>query len=293
MKKAYIKLHIALILAGFTGIFGRLITLNEGLLSWYRMLISGIVILIFLKLSGKQRFISSPGKLKIAVAGSILGLHWLFFYGSIKYSNISVGVVCFALTSFFNAILAPAINKKRLSVQELLLSGLTLCGIGLIFGMDASYRTGILLGIVSSIFGALYTIFNERLTKVYKSETIILYQMLGGFLGLTLLMPLFLAISPASSLLPSLADFGWLLVLSILCTVVMYLFIIDALRGISSFTVSLTFNLEPLYTILLAILIYHENKSLSIGFYAGCMLILLSLALQMYRTGTKRKLAVN
>jgi drug/metabolite transporter (DMT)-like permease len=293
MKKAYIKLHIALILAGFTGIFGRLITLNEGLLSWYRMLISGIVILIFLKSSGKQRFISSPGKLKIAVAGSILGLHWLFFYGSIKYSNISVGVVCFALTSFFNAILAPAINKKRLSVQELLLSGLTLCGIGLIFGMDASYRTGILLGVVSSIFGALYTIFNERLTKVYKSETIILYQMLGGFLGLTLLMPLFLAISPASSLLPSLADFGWLLVLSILCTVVMYLFIIDALRVISSFTVSLTFNLEPLYTILLAILIYHENKSLSIGFYAGCMLILLSLALQMYRTGTKRKLAVN
>ncbi|PTS91837.1 EamA family transporter [Pedobacter sp. HMWF019] len=292
MKKAYIKLHIALILAGFTGIFGRLTTLNEGLLSWYRMLISGIVILIFLKLSGKQQFISSAGKLKIAVSGSILGLHWLFFYGSIKYSNISVGVVCFALTSFFNAILAPAMNKKRLSIQELLLSGLTLCGIGLIFGMDASYRTGILLGVVSSIFGALYTIYNERLTKVYESETMILYQMFGGFLGLTLLMPLFLAISPASSLLPSLADFGWLLVLSVLCTVVMYLFIIDALRVISSFTVSLTFNLEPLYTILLAIVIYHENKSLSIGFYAGCLLILLSLALQMYRTGTKRKLAV-
>jgi len=293
MKTAYIKLHIALILAGFTGIFGRLITLNEGLLSWYRMLISGVVMLIYLTLSGKQRFISSPGKLKIAATGSILGLHWLFFYGSIKYSNISVGVVCFALTSFFNAILAPAINKKRLSVQELLLSGLTLCGIGLIFGMDASYRTGILLGVVSSIFGALYTIFNERLTKVYKSETMILYQMLGGFLGLTLLMPLFLAISPASSLLPSLTDLGWLLVLSILCTVLMYLLIIDALRVISSFTVSLTFNLEPLYTILLAIVIYHENKSLSIGFYAGCMLILLSLALQMYRTGIQRKLAVN
>jgi len=293
MKTAYIKLHIALILAGFTGIFGRLITLNEGLLSWYRMLISGVVMLIYLTFSGKQRFMSSPGKFKIAATGSILGLHWVFFYGSIKYSNISVGVVCFALTSFFNAILAPAINKKRLSVQELLLSGLTLCGIGLIFGMDASYRTGILLGVVSSIFGALYTIFNERLTKVYKSETMILYQMLGGFLGLTLVMPLFLAISPVSSFLPSLADLGWLLVLSILCTIVMYLLIIDALRVISSFTVSLTFNLEPLYTILLAIVIYHENKSLSIGFYAGCTLILLSLALQMYRTGTQRKLAVN
>lgn len=291
MKQAYIKLHIAVILAGFTGIFGRLISLNEGLLSWYRLLISGVAMFIFLKISGKQQLIPLKGKFRIGFAGALLGFHWLFFYGSIKYSNISVGVVCFALTSFFNAILAPALNKKRLSVPELLLSSLTLCGIGLIFGMDAGYRTGIVLGIVSSVFAALYTIFNERLTKNYESQSMILYQMFGGFLGLTLVMPLFLAVSPVSSLLPSVQDFGWLVVLSILCTVVLYLLIIDALRHISSFTVSLTFNLEPLYTIILAILIYKENKALSAGFYIGCSLILLSLALQMYRTSAKRKFA--
>jgi drug/metabolite transporter (DMT)-like permease len=294
MKKAYIKLHIALILAGFTGIFGKLITLNEGLLSWYRMLISGIIMFVFLTITGRMKPTPSSGKIRIALVGVLLGLHWLFFYGSIKYANISVGVVCFALTSFFNAILAPIINKKRLAVHELFLSGLTLVGISLIFGMDASYRTGIILGVISSIFGALYTIYNEHLAKAYDVETIILYQMLGGFLGLTLIMPMFLSISPAATLLPSVKDFAWLLVLSILCTVVMYLLIINALKYISSFTVSLTFNLEPLYTILLAILIYKESKVLSAGFYMGLALISFSLLFQMYRLSiSKERIEVN
>jgi len=225
----------------------------------------------------------------MGAAGAILGFHWLFFYGSIKYSNISVGVVCFALTSFFNALFEPAINKKRLSTQELLLSGLTLCGIALIFGMDISFRTGIILGIISSIFSALYTVYNERLAGNYRGETIILYQMIGGVIALTLIMPVSLYFTPTASLLPSLHDFGWLLVLAILCTVVMYLLIINALKYISSFTVSLTFNLEPLYTILLAIVTYKENKVLSTSFYIGLFLILTSLGLQMCRVWYKNK----
>ncbi|WP_175636239.1 DMT family transporter [Pedobacter ghigonis] len=289
MKKAYIQLHLALVLAGFTGIFGRLITLNEGLISWYRTFFSAIFILIVLTLSGKFQKTTLSEKVKMGAAGAILGFHWLFFYGSIKYSNISVGVVCFALTSFFNALFEPAINKKKLSVQELLLSGLTLCGIALIFGMDISFRTGIILGIISSIFSALYTVYNERLAGNYRGETIILYQMLGGVLALTLIMPEFLYFTPTTTLLPSLQDFGWLLVLAILCTVLMYLLIINALKHISSFTVSLTFNLEPLYTILLAIVIYKENKVLSASFYIGLFLILTSLALQMCRVWYKNK----
>jgi len=289
MKKAYIQLHLALVLAGFTGIFGRLITLNEGLISWYRTFISAVFILIVLTLTGKFQKITLSEKIKMGAAGAILGFHWLFFYGSIKYSNISVGVVCFALTSFFNALFEPAINKKKLSIQELLLSGLTLCGIALIFGMDISFRTGIILGIISSIFSALYTVYNERLAGNYRGETIILYQMIGGVIALTLIMPAFLYFTPTTSLLPSLHDFGWLLVLAILCTVVMYLLIINALKHISSFTVSLTFNLEPLYTILLAIVIYKENKVLSTSFYIGLFLILTSLGLQMCRVWYKHK----
>lgn len=287
MKKSYIQLHIAVLLAGFTGLFGRLINLNEGLISWYRLLISGLVIWIYISITGKKQNLSLKEQFRIGSIGFILGIHWIFFYGSIKYSNISVGVVCFALTSFFNAILAPLINKKRLSIQEIGLSSLTLFGIALIFGMDASFRLGIVLGIISAIFSALYTIFNERLVQEYESNTIILNQMIGGCLGLTVILPVFLSFSPAEYLIPTLSDFGWLLVLSVFCTVLMYFLITSALKKISSFTVSLTYNLEPLYTIALAIIVYKENKVLSAGFYIGLSLILISLMLQMYRVKAK------
>ncbi len=156
MKKAYIQLHLALVLAGFTGIFGRLITLNEGLISWYRTFISAVFILVVLTVSGKFQKITLSEKVKIGAAGAILGFHWLFFYGSIKYSNISVGVVCFALTGFFNALFEPALNKKKLSIQELMLSGLTLCGIALIFGMDISFRRHHIGHYIVNIFGTVY-----------------------------------------------------------------------------------------------------------------------------------------
>lgn len=289
MKQAYFKLHIALILAGFTGIFGKLITSNEGLISWYRLFLSSIIMIIFFAIKRSMSSTTSPDKFKIGFTGLLLGLHWLLFYGSIKYSNISVGVVCFALSSFFNAVLGPIINKKRVSFQELFLSGLTLCGIALIFGMDAHYRTGIILGIVSSMFSALYTLYSERIVKQYEGGTFLLWQMVGGCIGLTLVMPLFFLISPAVSIIPSTADFGWLLVLSSFCTVLMYFLINSALKKIPSFTVSLTFNLESLYTILLAILIYKEGRELSLAFYAGLLLIVSSLLFQMYRLSKTRK----
>ncbi len=283
MKNAFIKLHIAILLAGFTGVFGRLITLNESLLTWYRLLFSGLILLTILALSGKLTKIPFKHKLNIALAGTLLGVHWIFFYGSIKYSNISVGVVCFSLCSFFTAILAPMINRTKFSIQELVLSSLTLVGISLIFGLDATYRTGIILGFVSAILVALFTIYNERLTKKFDSQTITLYEMLGGCLGLTFILPIYLFFSPVEQYLPSAADLGWLIVLSLVCTVLMYLLLTQALRKISSFTVNLSFNLEPLYSIILAIIIYKENRSLSTAFYVGLSLIILSLALQMYR----------
>lgn len=283
MKNAFIKLHIAILLAGFTGVFGRLITLNESLLTWYRLLFSGLILLIILAISGKLTKIPFKHKLNIALAGTLLGVHWIFFYGSIKYSNISVGVVCFSLCSFFTAILAPIVNRTKFSIQELVLSSLTLVGISLIFGLDATYRTGIILGVVSAILVALFTIYNERLTKKFDSQTITLYEMLGGCLGLTFILPIYLFFSPVEQYLPSAPDLGWLLVLSLVCTVLMYLLLTQALRNISSFTVNLSFNLEPLYSIILAIIIYKENRSLSTAFYVGLSLIILSLALQMYR----------
>jgi len=282
MKQAYLKLHIALVLAGFTGIFGKLITLNAGLISWYRLFLSALIMLLFFAIKGFPS-ITNAARLKIGFTGLLLGIHWVLFYGSIKYSNVSVGVVCFALSSFFNAILNPIVNKRKLSVQELLLSGLTLLGIGLIFGMDASYRLGITLGVFSSMFSALYTLYSERIVKDYDGKTFMLWQMSGGCIGLTLLMPLVLWLSPVSSIIPSARDFGWLIVLAAFCTVLLYFLINSALKKIPSFTVSLTFNLEPLYTILLAIVIFKEGREFTVGFYCGLVLIVSSLLLQMYR----------
>jgi len=291
MKKAFIQLHISIILAGFTGVFGKLITLNEGLLVWYRMFISGILLLIILSVSQKLQALSFKDFKRIAFTGCLLGLHWIFFYGSIKYSNISVGVVCFSLTGFFTAILSPLINKKKFVASELLFSTLTLLGIGLIFSFDSQYRTGIILGVISSLLVAFYTIANERLSKSFKSETVTVYQMIGGSIGLGILMPVYLHFFPVATLIPSLSDFLYLFLLAFFCTIILYMLLIQALHKISAFTVNLSFNLEPVYTIALAILIYKENKELTVSFYMGLVLIILSVVLQMMKVAREHKKA--
>lgn len=291
MKKAFIQLHISILLAGFTGVFGKAITLNEGLLVWYRMLISGILLLIILGASQKLKAVSRKDFQRLALAGCLLGLHWIFFYGSIKYSNISVGVVCFSLTGFFTAILAPILNKKKFAASELLLSGLTLLGIGLIFSFDSQYRTGILLGVISSLLVAFYTIANERLAHSFKSEVITVYQMIGGSIGLAFLMPFYLHFFPVETMIPSWQDLGYLVMLSLFCTVLLYMLLTQALNKISAFTVNLSFNLEPIYTIALAILIYKENRELTTPFYIGLGLIILSVVLQMVKVSIQHKKA--
>ena len=291
MKKAFIQLHISILLAGFTGVFGKAITLNEGLLVWYRMLISGILLLVILGASQKLKAVSRKDFQRLALAGCLLGLHWIFFYGSIKYSNISVGVVCFSLTGFFTAILAPILNKKKFAASELLLSGLTLLGIGLIFSFDSQYRTGILLGVISSLLVAFDTIANERLAHSFKSEVITVYQMIGGSIGLAFLMPFYLHFFPVETMIPSWQDLGYLVMLSLFCTVLLYMLLTQALNKISAFTVNLSFNLEPIYTIALAILIYKENRELTTPFYIGLGLIILSVVLHMVKVSIQHKKA--
>jgi drug/metabolite transporter (DMT)-like permease len=201
----------------------------------------------------------------------------------IKYSNISIGVVCFSLAGFFTALLDPIINRKRFSVPELLLSGLTLCGIALIFHFDVSYRIGIMLGVISSIIVSLFTISNERLAKTFDTQTITLFQISGGWLALSCLMPVYLAFFPAASLWPSGNDLFYLLLLSVFCTIILYSLATQAMRRIPAFTVNLSFNLEPIYSIVLAIIIFKENRQMTPAFYAGVALILLSVVLTTLR----------
>lgn len=288
MKKSYVLLHLAVILAGFTGIFGKLISLNEGLLVWYRLLFSSIILFLILKSLRIRYTISTREKIHIAKIGLLITLHWLFFYASIKYSNISIGVVCYCLTSFFTALFKPLIDGEKFKISELLLSMFTLLGISLIFHFDASYQLGIVLGVVSSAIGALYTIFNKRLVHHYDTKVINYYQMIGGTVCLGALLPVYLHFFPVESIIPSLKDIGYLIILAFFCTVGLYVIFAEVLKKIPAFTVNLTFNLEPVYAIIMAFLFFNEGKQVNLAFYIGLSLIIASVILQTVISITKK-----
>jgi drug/metabolite transporter (DMT)-like permease len=283
MKKSFIYLHIAVLLGGFTGIFGKLISIDAAALVWFRVAISSILLYGILKITGKLKHYTAKQILQLSASGLLPTFFWAFFYASIKYSNVSIGVVCFCLTGFFTAVLNPVVNRQKLAISELLLSALTLAGVSLIFHFDTSYRTGILLGTISSFFGSLYIMGNERLVKRYDSTMINFYQLLGATVALGLLLPVYRVISPATPMLPTAMDILYLLILSLFCTVGLYLLVAEALKDISAFTVNLSFNLEPVYSILLAMLIFKENKVLNASFYWGLTLIMISVLFQMLK----------
>lgn len=288
MKKSLLELHISVFLAGFTGILGKLISLNEGLLVWYRLFFTVITLYFLFRWKGQLKKIPFKQIIPIGATGIVVALHWLFFYGSIKYANVSIAVVCFSLTSLFTALLDPLINRYPLDKTELLLSGITLCGILLIFHFDVQYRTGIILGVICAIFAALFTIFNKRLIRKHDTPTITFYELTTGWLAVSIGLPFYLHYFP-QSLIPSSTDLIYLLILAWACTVCMYLLSMNALKKISPFTVNLTFNLEPVYSIALAFILFKENKQLNPAFYAGLSCILLSVLLQMGRITNRRK----
>jgi drug/metabolite transporter (DMT)-like permease len=207
----------------------------------------------------------------------------VFFYGSIKYANVSIGLVCFSAVGFFTALIDPLLTRSRVKPMELLLGLIVMLGIYLIFHFDNQYRTGIVLGVISSLFAALFTTLNRKLILRHGTDTVTLYEMTGGWLVLTLLLPFYLRQSAPEHILPTLNDFLWLLFLSLVCTVLAFRLSLDALRKISPFTVNLSYNLEPVYGILLAFLVYAENEYLGPGFYAGFALILGTVLLQTWR----------
>jgi len=273
-------------LAGFTGLFGRLITLNEVDIVWYRMLFTSLILLVFTGLPrvGWRKFAELCG------CGALLGVHWMLFYGSIKASNVSIGVICFSLIGFFTALFEPLIFKKRFSWTELVFSLITVVGVLCIFSLDARYRYGIAIGIVSSAVCALYAICNKKASVGVRSRTVLMYQMSGGLLAVSAVIPLYLLIFPSQQpvvVVPDGSNLWYMLCHALFCTVGMYLLQIQALKRLSAFTVNLTYNLEPCYTIILAFLIFGEGREINFSFYIGISLILLSVLLQSMRAWKK------
>ena len=157
---------------------------------------------------------------------------------------------------------------------------ITLTGIALIFHFDSSYQLGIILGVVSSAFAALYTIYNEKLARNYDSRIINYYQMIGGTVGLGVLLPFYLHFFPVDTIVPSIRDTYYLVLLASFCTVGLYVLFAESLKHMSAFTVNLSFNLEPVYAIILAFLFFNESKELNMSFYIGLFFVMISVLLQ-------------
>lgn len=285
-KKGFIQLHLSVLLAGFTGLFGRLITLNEVDIVWYRMLFTSVCLLCITGLPriGWNKFF------RICGCGALLGLHWILFYGSIKASNVSIGVVCFSLIGFFTALFEPMIFRRRFSWVELGLSFITFAGVLCIFSFDASHRTGIAIGVASSAVYALYAIYNKKVSPGISSWTMMMYQMMGGLVAVSIIAPLYLLVFPSEQpvvVFPDTRNLIMMLCHSLIFTIFMCVLQIQALKRLSAFTVNLTYNLEPCYTIILAFIIFGEGKDINFSFYLGISLILLSVLLQSIRAWKK------
>lgn len=288
IQKAFIQLHLSVMLAGFTGLFGKLITLNEVDIVWYRMLFTSIILLVFTGLPQIER----KKLLQLGGCGALLGLHWMLFYGSIKASNVSIGVICYSLVGFFTAIIEPIIYRKKISTIEILFSLITVLGLLCIFSFDARYRYGISIGVLSSFVAALYGVCNKKVSVGVKTRTVLFYQMSAGLVVVSMIIPFYLVMFPAHQdvlVIPEGSNLWWMLCHALFCTVAMYILQIQALRTLSAFTVNLTYNLEPCYTIAIAFIVFHEARELNFSFYIGIALILISVILQTWRATLSKK----
>ena len=283
ITKAYIQMHLSIILWGATGVLGRGIQLSEGMLVWYRLIITTCSLGIYIFMTGESFRVSKPMFWKLFGIGALLMVHWLFFYGAIKYSNVSITLSLFSSTTLFTALIEPVITKKKFNRMELLYSVMAMCGIGLIFYSDEnSYTVGIILALVAAFIGSFFNIFNKDVVKKISSEVVSFYEIFSGLVALTIFLPVYIWFFHPVKLFPANTDWVMLFILSIACTHITLILSLNALKYLTAFTLNLSINLEPVYGIALAFLIFRENKNLNAGFFAGTAIIMLSVILHSY-----------
>lgn len=290
MKRAFAQIHLAVLLWGFTGVLGKAITLSAPVLVWYRMLLTAVIIAIVVVSRGERANFVRRDLVRVTGIGLMYAVHWVAFYASIKYANASIAMVCLATASVFTALLDPLLNKGRFNPLEIVLSLLAVGGVYCIYALQpaqqagkgmADFELGVLLGVVASVISAVFTVLNKPLAEKYPPRVLVLYEMGTGLLFLSLLIPFYVGMNPGELLLPQGWDYLWLFLLSYCCTVWGQSLAMSALKKLSAFTITLSVNLEPVYGVILAFIIFRENRELGNGFYLGMSLIFLSLVLQV------------
>jgi drug/metabolite transporter (DMT)-like permease len=278
-RRAFLQIHACVLLWGFTAILGRLITLNALPLVWWRMLIVIAALALVPRVWRGLRAMSGRLRLAYAGIGVLVSLHWLTFYGAIKLSNASVGATCMALATVFTALIEPRLAHRRFSRRELLLGIAVLPGVALVVGgLPHGMRLGVAVGAVSALFVALFSSLNKRLVEHADPLTVTAVELGAGTIALTLLAPLMPWLFPALAgklfVLPGLHDAWLLLALALACTLLPFTLSLVALRHMSAFAAQLAVNLEPVYAIVLAIVLLREQRELTPQFYAGVAIIL-------------------
>jgi len=274
-RRAYIELHLAVFLFGFTAILGKIISVPETVLVWWRVLLTTISLLFLVKIGKLIR--EMPRKLifQFLAIGILVAIHWVTFFGAAKYANVSVCLICMAIASFFTALLEPFIMKQRVKWFELGLGLIIIPGMALIVQNIESYMLiGVIMGLISAFLAALFSTLNKKLITKSSPLEITFLEIGGALLFLTLIMPIYLYFEPTIQLIPIGMDWIYLLILALVCTTFAYVLNIRALNHITAFAANLTINLEPVYGILLAIILLQENKELNNLFYIGVLMIL-------------------
>ena len=275
---SYIHLHFIVFIWGFTAILGKLITLDALPLVWYRMLFASIFIIIYVRISKISLKVTKKTLLLFLLAGLVIALHWLTFFKAIKESNVSVTLACMSTGAFFTSILEPIFYKRKVIPYEVLFGIVVIIGLYLIFRVQGNFIFGIILALTSSFLGASFSLINGKFAKKHNASVISFYELSGGVLFLSLFL-LYNQSFTASFFQLTKHDFMWLLVLSSICTAYAFIASVGIMKFLSPYTVMLTINLEPVYGIILALLIFNDKERMSFTFYIGALIIITTVIL--------------
>ena len=292
----YFHLHFIVFIWGFTAILGELISIEALPLVWYRMLLATIFIFIFIKLMKIPFKVSKQNFYVLLFAGAIIALHWITFFGAIKVSNVSITLSVLSTGAFFTSILEPIFYKRRVIWYEVLFGLLVVTGLYIIFQVEGDYFLGIVYALISAFLSAVFSIINGKLAKEYNPSMISLYE-LGGGVGLITLYLIAITVFRDNSsgfsadfFLLSKMDWVYLLILSLICTAYAFIASVKVMKYLSPYTVMLTINLEPVYGIFLAFLIFGDSEKMSDSFYYGAAIILSTVILNgIFKNSKKLK----
>ena len=276
--KSYLHLHIIVFIWGFTAVLGALISLDAIPLVWYRMLIASVFIALYVWLKKISYKVPLKALIGFLFLGLIIALHWLAFFKAIKVSNVSVTLACLSTGAFFTSLLEPLFIGRKIVFYEVFFGLMVVFGLGIIFKVEANYIEGILYALCSALLSALFSIFNSKYAKVYNPSIISFYEIFAGVLFISIYLLATNSFDLAFFTIKT-SDWMYLILLSSICTAYAFITSVKVMKFLSPYTVMLTINLEPIYGVILAILVFNEKEKMSFEFYIGAIIILSTVVL--------------